>query len=135
MSSEKKVLIEGLLKEVKFKIDLLDHDLKSYKKFEKSLRKIKSYFKECGVDYIKDMAYSVSSTKTSSYRDGEMKKKSKDVARLKLDKFNTKVKECNSTESKVKKDILSIIEECGLDVISVKFRENKPEELIITIKL
>ena len=86
-----KVLLEQQLNEVKFKLDLLDNGTAKYKRFERALKKLKTYFKRNGIDYSRGFGYSVSSTQTSSYRDGEGKQRTKDVARLKLDKFEDKV--------------------------------------------
>jgi Mn-containing catalase len=131
----KRVLLEGLLEEVKFKIDLLDYDYSYFKKFEKALKSIKKYFKENELDFEKSFGYSISSTKTSSFSNGESKQRQSVVARLKLDNFDERVKKAEKSIKDTKKDIQAIFEENGLEIFDLKYRENKPEELIFTIKL
>jgi len=132
---EDKKLIEGKLNEVKFKIDLLDHDMSYYKKIERAIKKIKTYLKKSGLDYNKGMGYSVSSTNTSSSRDGESKQRTRVTARVKLDKFEEKVKASEFTSKQIKDGVSEIISSYDLNLIDIKNRENKPEEIIFTIKL
>ena len=132
---ERKIILEQRLNEVEFKLDLLDHDLGYYKKFEKAIKKIKIFLKKKGFDYTKGFGYHIASTKTSSYYDGEGKQKAKTIARLKLDKFDEKNKKANCSTKKTKKDIITIFDEYGLEVVDLKYKENKPEEIIFTIKL
>ena len=55
--------------------------------------------------------------------------------RLKLDEFDSKVKEADKSIKSVKDEISNIFNINGLEVFDVKYRENKPEELVITIKI
>jgi len=135
LNEDRKVILEQQLNEVKFKIDLLDHGSGQYKKFEKALKKLKTYFRKNKIDYSRGFGYSVSSTQTSSYRDGEGKQRMKNVARLKLDKFEDKISKCDLSVNQVKKDIEQILEDYKLEIIDTKYRENKPEEIIFTINL
>lgn len=135
LNESRKTHIKEMLQEVEFKIDLLDHDLGYYKKFEKALKKIKTYLRKAGIDYTKGMGYSVSTNTTSSHRDGESKQKTKSTARIKLDKFEEKVKAADCTTKKCEEEICNIIKDYGLELMDVKYRENKPEEIIFTIKL
>jgi len=132
---DKKLILEGMLKEVKFKLNLLDYDYSCFKRFEKSINLIKKYFKENEIDFDRGFGYSISSTQTSSFIDGESKQKQNVVARLKLDKFDEKIKKADKSIRDVKKDIQTIFEENKLEVFGVKYRENNQEELIFTIKL
>jgi hypothetical protein len=135
LNESRKSQIKEMLNEVEFKIDLLDHNLGYYKKFERALKKVKSYLKKAGIDYTRGMGYSVSTNTTSSHRDGESKQRTKTTARLKLDKFEEKVKAADCTITKCKKEISDIITGYGLEIVDIKNRENKPEEIIFTIKL
>lgn len=132
---DKKIMLEGMLEEVKFKIDLIDYDYPYFKRFERVLRLIKAFFKEEGIDFDKGFGYSMSSTKTSSFMDGESKQKQNVVARLKLDSFDERVKRADKEVRETKKAIQKIFEDNGLEVFNLKYRENRPEELIFTIKL
>lgn len=133
-SSENKEQLQQLLKEVKFKIDVLNHDYSFFKKFEKSINLIKRYFKDNEINFERGISFSVSSNQTSSFRDGESKKKSALNARFKLDQFDQKIKEANKSIRDVKKEIENIFTNNNLEVIDIKYRENNPEELIYTIK-
>lgn len=135
LNENREVQVKEMLNEVEFKIDLLDHDLGYYKKFEKVLKKIKTHFRKSGIDYKRGMGYSVSTNTTSSHRDGESKQRTKTTARIKLDKFEEKVKAAGCTTKTCKEAITDIINSHGLELIDVKYRENKPEEIIFTIKL
>ena len=135
LNEDRKVQVKQMLNEVEFKIDLLDHDLGYYKKFEKALKKIKTYFRKSGIDYNRGMGYSVSTNTTSSHRDGESKQRTKTTARIKLDKFEEKIKNAGCTVKKCKEEISDIINSYGLEILDIKYRENKPEEIIFTIKL
>ncbi len=132
--SENKDELKQQLNEIKFKIDVLNHDYSFFKKFERSINLVKRYFKDNEISFDRGISFSVSSNQTSSFRDGESKKKSALNARFKLDQFDQKVKDANKSIRDVKKDIENIFADNGLEVIDVKYRENNPEELIYTIK-
>jgi len=133
-NSESKENLKTLLNEVKFKIDVLNHDYTFFKKFEKGINTIKKYFKDNGINFERGIGFSISSSQTSSFSDGESKKKVSLGARLKLDQFDQKVKDANKSIKDVKKYIEDIFIENGLEVIEIKYKESNPEELVYTIK-